>query len=796
MKGLFTLLTLTILVLPALGQLTPAQQKQLDDARKKLEQLQKDPAIQAKMQRAQQAMNNVKADTSVQRKVDQAGTQLKGVQQDHPEAAGIQMPGMGNMNVPNLDSINQQLNKGTQMMSSYMGALNQTMPKQNPMLHAEKLPALTTATIKTLAQGILKQVLPKIDPFKKTLLKTRFDSCRNLAGLGAFLLANGASTNETMYIICNAILKNPADIWSVNNLGVYFRDLLQYEPALQCYFYANSLDSGRSTVLDVNIAWASSYYGDFDAAGKYFSKALAIDEYFLSALEGQALMAYQRGDLGALFKCMTKEVEVMMRNVKGFKLGPRGSKQEQAPEPSDEFADMTASAYIRSVGNLEEQSDPTEDHSLDNLADDEPDQGTPPGADEEDVTYPEYRPIFVGKAEDLRRAQTTCVKFMQGSQSILTTLHKNLTAQLSGLKPLVATTETDGKGTLTVDKSYRRYVDLIAEARRLFDRRVYWFVKQYLKDFAPYPMQMFNRAQDMQKAYLEELKGCPVDDPAHTACVNRVNCEWIPKMTTTCNSDIESVTRIWNKYWGSIHSTIQWYIDVTGPLISRIHDVGWNGYVNQERIVDVRTAVLQSYNNWASAVMRIPVPILIGVPIPSCRIDINGMDPPDPFSQKPKKIHEFQGPCYDHDYPMGVGGIQETCHSTKYYIGIGDNKLFWETVKDPLYAQDNNYQNKVGGTVGVSKLLGVEEEDKGSGLKFAAGINVKAEGSIWGQWDANGQFTGAGSSVDASAEASAEISKGNIKVGGSQSVGVDATSTYKVVAGQLQTGPPVISVTH
>ncbi len=94
---------------------------------------------------------------------------------------------------------------------------------------------------------------------------------------------------------------------------------------------------------------------------------------------------------------MTKEVEVMMNNVKSIKMGAKAGKKQKAEEPSDEFADKTATAYLQSVPNLDDQPDPTQDHSFDNLADEEPDQDPPPGADEEDVTYPEYRPIFVGE---------------------------------------------------------------------------------------------------------------------------------------------------------------------------------------------------------------------------------------------------------------------------------------------------------------------------------------------------------------------------------------------------------------
>ena len=81
-------------------------------------------------------------------------------------------------------------------------------------------------------------------------------------------------------------------------------------------------------------------------------------------------------------------------------------------------------------------------------------------------------------------------------------------------------------------------------------------------------------------------------------------------------------------------------------------------------------------------------------------------------------------------------------------------------------------------------------------MKFAAGINAKAEATIWGQWNDKGQFTGAGSEVSASAEVTAEVSKGEFKLGGSEGVGIDASNTYKIVAGQLQTGPPMITVTH
>lgn len=798
MKKLLLLLPAVFLTVSVMGQLTADQQKQVDEAMKKMQQMQQDPAVRAKMQKMQHMMDSLKKDTAIQNRMKQTGAQLDQLKKTHPELAGYSTPGMSSMpTMPNFDSMSRQLKKNTQLMNSYSSMMNQTMPKSNPLHHAEKLQHLSAAAMQALARSVLKQVMQQINPIKLSDLKQVLGGCHNLAGLGAFLLANSATTPETMYIVCNALVKNPADTWSANNLGVYFRGQMQYEPALQCFFYAQALDSGKSAILATNIGWASMYYGDLDAASKYFNISSALDPDFLSPLEGLALLAFQRGDLQALVQCLGKELDATMRTGQSGQGGGVGGGHGSGEQASDAFVDQAATTYVQSVKTLDDQPDPTQDHSLDNLAgDDGPDQDPRPGADVIDVTYPEYRPIFVGRAEDLIQTQAPCVKFMQQSVNRLTTLHKNLQQEQSSLTPLATTQTTDGSGTLVISKSFRKFVDLMAEANRLFERRVYWWTKKYDDDYKPWPMRMFNKNMDNVKGFTNDAKGCPNPDP-DDKCSNRVLCRWIPIMTTSCNSDIESMTRIWNPYWNHLHEDIQWYINVTGPLISRVHDVGWNQYLNDSRIYYITMAVFQAYNRWASAVISIPIPMLVGRTLPDCTIDINGMDPPDPFSQKPKKIKQFQGPCYDHDYPIGLLSIEETCNTTKYTIGYKNIGLFWETAKDPVYAQ-NNFANRAGANFKVDYSLGVEDIPIGkTKLTYSAGIDTKAEASIWGDWNTKGQFTGGGSDVNASVTASGEISAGGpLKVGGSQSIGVDATSTYKVVAGQLQTGPPTITVTH
>lgn len=798
MPKLLLLLIIALLGFRALGQLTPEQQRQVDAAMKKAQ----DPAIQAKMRIVQHMMDSLKKDTAIQNRMKQANAQLEQMKKSHPELAGYSMPDMNkNPTMPNFDSINQQIKKSTQTMKSYNAMMAQGLPKADPLHSAGKLQKLTAAATRALVQNLLKQVTPQISVTKLPALKAILDSCHNLAGLGAFLLANNASINETMYLVCHALVRNPTDLWSVNNLGVYYRGQTQYETALQCFFYAQALDSGKSAVLATNIGWASLYYGDFDGAAKYFNAASSIDPDFLSPLEGQALLAYQRGDIQALFKCLAKELQATMRSGGGGSGGGSGgggaaSQQGSGEEASDAFVDQAATAYVQSVKTLDDQPDPTQDHSLDGLADDGPDQDPPPGADVVDVTYPEYRPIFVGRAEDLQRAKADAVKFMLKSSDKLITLQKNVQQELSSLRPLVTSTSADGTGKLTVSKSFRKFVDLMAEANRLFERRVYWWVKKFDDDYKPWPNRMFTHNQDNLNGFLNDGKACPNPDPDNK-CSNRVLCKWIPLMTTSCNSDIESMTRLWNPYWDHISETIQWYLNVTGPLISRVHDVGWNQYLNDVRIFYISQAVLQAYNRWATAVVAIPVPSLVGATMPTCTIDINGMDPPDPFSKKPKKIKQFQGPCYDHDWPIGPLSIEETCNTTKYTLGYKNIGLFWETAKDPVYAQ-NNFANRVGANFKVDYSLGVEDVAIGkTKLTYNAGIDVKAAASIWGDWNTQGQFAGGGSDVNAGVTATGEISAGGpLKVGGSTGVGVDASNTYVIVAGQLQTGPPTIKVTR
>jgi hypothetical protein len=153
---------------------------------------------------------------------------------------------------------------------------------------------------------------------------------------------------------------------------------------------------------------------------------------------------------------------------------------------------------------------------------------------------------------------------------------------------------------------------------------------------------------------------------------------------------------------------------------------------------------------------------------------------PDPFSKKPKHIKEYEGPCYDQTYPLGFGGIEETCHSSKFYIGGGPFKAFYEHMNDPIAAQNNNYTHKIGTDISVSKDVDIVKFGDKPVVSASAGV----EGKLEAQFNDNWQLTGGSSSVGASAD-----------IGGLNLGGIEASRTMEVVDGQINVSPLQVKAT-
>jgi tetratricopeptide (TPR) repeat protein len=778
--------TILIFFLLITGQIylfaqTKDMQKQIEEARKKMEQLQKNPQFKQAMQKAQEAMKKVKSDPEIQKAMAANKTQLDSMKKTNPALANVVLPDLNSMQIPampNFDSIGKVMDKASAQFQTYSKTMDQEVPKLNAFHHAEKLHQLSESELLSLVNGILKKIKPAFNPVDLNNLNAMLkDTSIYAPGTGAFLLATGGSTNAALFLICNGILKNSSNPWAINDLGVYYRNQMDYETALECYFYANKINKERNSAINTNIGWAAAYYGDFDDAEKYFEKALAIDNNFTSAIEGEALLAYQKGDIAALLKCLAKEIKFM--GISG------GS------GPSVAFGELCGGIISENnTGNLDNQStDPNEDHTFDNPNPNDG-QDPPPGADVDDITYPRYKKIFINDAKDIWKTIGECS--LQGMQSMKELKQRSfqVSQKLKTLKPLVQTPYRDDEGNLVYPNSFSKYVQLFDVIDQSFEKRTAWYISQLEKKLNPLREDVVNRDMDMNMQYNNALLACgklPDGDPKD-ACIREVNCKWIPKMYKSKNNDLDVVAKLWDDYYTHTAKAIQWYIDASAPFISRVHEEGWNEYLNLKREFAVRKAIISAYGRWGEALGDILSPIcaFIGAKVPSCApVEVAGVAP-DPFSKKPKHIKEFEGPCFD--VPVNSLGIGLTadinCHATTIGFEAGPFKAFYTHVDDPIYAQNHEYTNEVGTTISASKDVAIVKLEGNNAEKSIVSAGAGVEGSVDLKFDNNWNFTSGSSSISASAN-----------VGGINMGGISATRTVEMVAGQLHVNPLSVTTT-
>jgi len=757
MKKAIMILGCLFFVLHAQSQ-SQADMQKIKEAQKKLEQLKSNPQYKEAMQKAQQAMQKVKADTSLQRQMSGADAQLNDLKKTHPELANVNVPDLNNTQIPampNLDSLSARLNNSAQRMASINNAIDQTTPKLNPFHHADKLAKLSKKDLLAISQIQSGKAEKNLNPILLgTLKKMIKDTSVNIATTGAFLLASGADKNAAVYLICSAILKAPDDEWAINDLGVYYRDMKDLELSLQCYFYANALDTERNTSINTNIGWASAYYGDFETANKYFDKALAVNQDFQSANEGKAMIAYAKGDIASLFQCLTKEIN---------SLGGIGG-------PSESFTRTACKAATDNM-NQETNEDPSDDHTFDNdLPDDAPD--TPPGADVDNVTLDEYKKVFVNKPEDIAMGVVIGLKQLKETHDQLKQKITELTAQLRTLKPLGQKPYIDELGYVIYPSNFEKYVIPLTPIEMSYDKRIQWCQKKFYEKLRPFAKDVHNHDSLLLAKYFNDLKACPNPDKDNE-CHDRVTCEWVPIIYKSETNDLEAMSRMWDEYYNHVYTAVNWYLKSTAPFISRVHQEGWNEYLNAYRRYKVKTAYYELYSNWVAGLQYIRGIYSAGRPeeLTTCNKAQNGNPPdaPDPFTKKPKHIKEFEGPCFNINTDVVIGTINSTCHGDKYQLGNKNLNLCYGRTTDPIAAQNQGYANDVNFTASVSKEFKVAE---------IGGKDVNVNGGLKGnvdmKFDNDWNFTSGKSSVGATAD------MGNVHIGG-----IEASRTAEVVSGQL-----------
>jgi tetratricopeptide (TPR) repeat protein len=812
MKKIFGILFLLSIGLIVKAQSNSDLQKMMQQAKAKMKAIQSNPEIAAKMKMAQHMVDSLNSDSTFQAKMSGQYSLLDSLKDKYPGLAKYNMPQTGQLKVPampNFDSLSAHLDQSTQRLATLNKAVDQTTPKINLFHHANKLPKLSKTEILAMAQQQLDKAKGKLNiVLLGSLKKMVEDTNINLATTGAFILASGGDKNAAVYLICSGILEKPEDEWAINDLGVYFRDINDLEQSLQCYFYADNLyafhskdttaapssnagasgfslsqrvgstGSASSVTINTNIGWASAYYGDFETALKYFDKALAINTDFQSANEGKALIAYAKGDIAALFQCLAKEIKYV---------GGTGG-------PSTSFTKVACKAATDKMNQDQGKptKDPSQDHTFDNnLPDEAP--NTPPGADVDDVTLPQCKKIFVSKPEDIVMATAFGQKQLLQIRKQLAQETKALTAQLRTLKPLGQTPYIDEEGYVIYPSNFEKYVTPLTPIRTSFDKRLEWWQMKFYEKLKPFSRDVYYHDQDLIHKYFKELGNCAKEhdcgglvgnalircNAALEKCERAVSCKWVPIIYKSKNSDLEALAQMWDEYYNHVFKAVNWYLKATAPFISRIHQEGWNNYLNAYRKYKVKVAYYELYSAWVAGLISIATDFCASSrpdELTTCNQGHNAIpaDAPDPFSKKPKHIKEFEGNCFDVKFDIQLGIIHSNCHEDGVKFGNDNLNMCFSHTTDKIAAENHGYTNEVNFTASVEKdfaIAKIGEED----VSVTGGL----EGNIDMKFDNDGNFTSGSSSVQVSA------SVGNVQLGSAK-----ISNSAHVVSGALNVSGP------
>ncbi len=740
-------------------------QKKIDDAQKKLQQMQNDPATQAKLQRAQKLMDSLKSDPKTQQQMQQAQKQLDALKKTHPELANVNLPDLTKSKVTDVNKTLQKadtaLKRGLANMQSIQQTIMGALPKEDLSRHATTLPSLRTIDIKALAQGIVSS--STVDMItKQNLNKLAKDTTINVAGTGTFYLSLGLSTSASGYLIAKGILLHPTDPYAASGLGVYYRDAGSPDRALQCFFYANKLlpDSIKSPYVYANIAWASAYYGDFSTAKTYFEKALALSSSFQPALEGEATLAYAKGDIKALFACLAKELLAMTKTAGG---GGGGGDDGPSGGFTNICGGATATEETNNAGS-KTQSDPSDDHTFDGLADDDnsPEDDPSPGAD---VTCPEiFKPVFVKNISDVWGVVGSASKaFVQGNQII-----SDLNKKYIGLKAkFYGRSYFDGNGDLRHDRDYTKFANLHGQMNMQLETRVAYRISEFKKEYDNFVLQVNNGYINL----VNRIAPCNGDQ----TCL----CMVFNQAYTEGNNFLTNGATMWEKMFDKVADDIKWYLKNDGAFVTRVHDPTCNESMNITREIKVRAALLATYSRWFDIMGTLNgYSLLSKMKVPCPAVHIAGVFGPDPFAKRPKHIKEFVDKnCKDQIHTIGPGSITENCAYTTYTLGgkwgpvqIGisytSNKdAFTGEVKDPIASENNNFDHGYGASVGVGGKIGevievgaaasgsVNFDKDGNATKYTGGLEGSAgvdgsvaklggKASVTWQWNSDMSLTG------------------------------------------------------
>ena len=695
---------------------------------------------------------------AVNQQMAKAQKMLDSLKKVHPEIpSGTKIKAL-----PNFESLNNENAKNVANLKTIQlqaqTQRQQGLPKLISANNAAALQSLTENEIKTIAQKMLPKAIEGLNGYDITLKdkldKSVNDTTINVAGTGMLYAATGMPKQVCQYMVCKDLIHNPKNMWTINDLGIILRNEQRYPEAIQCFKYACSF-SDSLYIIKTNLAYATFYYGDFTNAKKYFNEALAINPDFGSAMEGLALVAYQQGDVQALFSCLTKQ-------VKGFGGG--------GPGPSDNFSNICGGVAMdeemNNIGN-QNQTNPNDDHSMDNADGDEGNQDPPPTADNEPPTYDESLGGMF--AQNINQMQDLVFK-TKSFYDIIKQKKDALQPKVAGVQKTLTRLSPppyqDDQGQTVSPYSYEKFYTFFYIVEKQFSKRISWVNKQYEAEWKNLENSLSAQRGSFDENAAKEYSKCKNDQELHD-----YYCVWVPKAKGFLGQNLMGVSKLWSRYFKDITDIADWYISASSPFIKRVHKQDWNSYLNDVREYDIRQAILGFYSKWLPmqglATDGFATDLLTKEV--TCKTEVREIPATGPNAKdvKLKKLKTAPDYCDNKvsstDLTVGGYGYKSDCSGTTVTIPIGkvgpvDIGLTYKTSISNRHKEDDYSRLGVTLGMGVSQKIGADGAG-GSNASMKGSIDVKIEAGY--QFGADGSVNGKYASTELAVGLKGKVTTGN-----------------------------------
>jgi tetratricopeptide (TPR) repeat protein len=560
---------------------------------------------------------------------------------------------------------------------------------------------------------------------------------------------DSAAVNEAMMLyaaevkpavpvyLLTSIIDKSVNPWYINNLGVILKSNEEYEKAIQCFLYADKNLEKPSPIVKTNIGWAAAYYGDFDAAKKYFNEALKISSQHDGALEGLCMIAYAEGDFKSLMENLFKRIKISN--------GGGGGTVNQFVAPG--LVDDILDAYENN--NELKKSDPFENHLFDNDAPE--DNVYNPGGAAEIIpqlpvitAYFSYDAFAMNENTDAIKEQKK--KIAKDRENDIATL----TSELNRLPPWKKAPYQNEQGEWIYPYNYEAEYKMFERITIEFNKRDVWIAQKMTPE---------------EIAFNKTLLVGPQLTKMLNACAGKQNCpcEWAKSNIGVVNNDLSGYFGFWSRLYKQWLQNVNWYIASTSAYIKKVHEPKLNAYLNHKRELIVKDYIQSKYATWLDDCLKVAMEVdmfqitkecVNNPPKTSIAVTDDVMTPPL------KKLKRWPEPCVvptgDFDYDDAPAGIVMTCDELKLRFGmkkkIGSGASASAALHLDMKFGENEKQDELkiylqaGVKAGVSKAVSVDgknvgEVGAGGALKGTAFIQFKGGKTNYGV-EATSEVTG------------------------------------------------------